>query len=191
MDATALKTYRLFSRRCPMRRVGLLSPTSGNLGNATMQSAVIANLRKRIPGVEFVGITLNPGETRRRHGIEAFPLAGVSRPNYAVYHSQGSNTRERQPDKLEQVKQRLKKIPGLRGFWRAVRGFNAKLTHIAAAARDNPAGINDGIDLLNGHLEKGDRVTTIANSKPLSFALGLKPARDGPLWWELNFSFNR
>ncbi|HXW13759.1 MAG TPA: hypothetical protein VEN79_04550 [Terriglobia bacterium] len=58
-------------------------------------------------------------------------------------------------------------------------------------ASDHPAKINDGIDLLRRYLQKGDRVTTIAFTNPFSFALGLTPARDGFLWWDLNFSFDR
>ena len=65
--------------------------------------------------------------------------------------------------------------------------------HITAywPARDHPARINDGIDLLQRYLQRGDRVTTVAFGNPFSFALGLMPARDGPLWWDLNFSFDR
>jgi hypothetical protein len=64
--------------------------------------------------------------------------------------------------------------------------------HITAywPARDHPAMINNGIDLLQRHLRKGDRVTTLALTNPFSFALGLRPASDGPLWWDLNFSFD-
>jgi hypothetical protein len=57
-------------------------------------------------------------------------------------------------------------------------------------ARDHPANINDGIDLLRRHLQPGDRVTTIAFVNPFSFALGLQPARDGPQWWDVKFSFD-
>ena len=65
--------------------------------------------------------------------------------------------------------------------------------HITAywPARDHPARINDGIDLLQRYMRKGDRVTTIAFANPFSFALALTPARDGLLWWDLNFSFDR
>jgi polysaccharide pyruvyl transferase WcaK-like protein len=107
--------------RRPIRRVALLSPTSGNLGNAAMQAAMIANLRKRIAGVEILGITLNPEETRRRHGIEAFPLAGVSRPYYGVFNSDSSKAPNRQTPKLGRIKRWLKKIPVLRSVLRFVR----------------------------------------------------------------------
>lgn len=56
---------------------------------------------------------------------------------------------------------------------------------------EHPAGINEGIDLLNAHMRAGDRVTTMAFTNPFSFALGLMPARDGLLWWQLDFSFSQ
>src|SRR5271166_1512363 len=87
---------RPFTAHNRILRIGLISPTSGNLGNAAMQSAMIANLRKRIAGVEIVGITLNPEDTHRRHGIQAFPLAGASRPYYGLFTSNNSEKRNRQ-----------------------------------------------------------------------------------------------
>jgi len=65
--------------------------------------------------------------------------------------------------------------------------------HITAywPARDYPAHINDGIDLLRKHLESGDRVTAFAFANPFSFALDIPPAHERPFWWDLNFSFDR
>lgn len=58
-------------------------------------------------------------------------------------------------------------------------------------AREHPARINDGIDLLRRNLQPGDRVTAIAFANPFSFALSLQPAREGPFWWDLHFSFDK
>ena len=114
----------LFAPSCEIRRIGLISPyTGGNSGNAAIISAIIANIHKRVAGVEILGITLNPPETRRRHGIEAFPLAGVSRPFYGVFNSEGSRTSRRRPAMFAQIKQWLKSIPGLRSFVSATRNF--------------------------------------------------------------------
>jgi len=125
---------RIFDSRRRVRRIGLLSPTSGNLGNAAMQSAMIANLRKRILGVEIVGITLNPDETRRRHDIEAFPLAAVSRPYYTLISSDSLETR-RQPNRIvSSIKGRLKRIPVLGAALRTIGICNAELAHIRAVA---------------------------------------------------------
>jgi len=57
--------------------------------------------------------------------------------------------------------------------------------------RDFPARINDGIDLLQRSLQKGDRVTTVAYANPFSFALGLPPASDDLLFWDVNYSFDQ
>jgi hypothetical protein len=65
--------------------------------------------------------------------------------------------------------------------------------HITAywPARDHPAKINDGIALLQKYMQKGDRVMAVAFANPFSFALGLTPARDYSLWWDLGFSFDQ
>ena len=117
----------------PIRRIGLLSPTSGNLGNATMQCALIANLRKRIAGVEIVGITLNPDETCRRHGIPAFPLAAISRPSYTLIHAGSSNAEQRKAPILGRTKQWLKRIPVLGSVLRTLRTCSLEVNHLAAA----------------------------------------------------------
>ena len=63
----------------------LVSPCGyGNLGDAAIQDAVIANIRRRFPDAIFYGITLKPKDTVERHGIPAFPIAGVPRPFYTA-----------------------------------------------------------------------------------------------------------
>jgi polysaccharide pyruvyl transferase WcaK-like protein len=136
MNSSELNVDRVSVRHRPIRRVGLITPYSGgNLGNATIISAAIVNIRKRIPDVEILGITLSPGETSRRHGIEGFPLAGISIPYYRVFESGISETSQRQIPKPGRIKQWLKKIPLLRSFVRAIRACGAELAHILAAAR--------------------------------------------------------
>jgi polysaccharide pyruvyl transferase WcaK-like protein len=134
MNSGELKVGRLQTPRRPIRRIGLLSPTSGNLGNAAMQAAMLANLRKRIVGVEFLGITLNPDETRRRHGIDAFPLAGVSRAYYGLFNSTSSKVGQRLFRKRERTRRWLREIPVAGSVLRAIRTCGAELRHIVAAA---------------------------------------------------------
>ncbi len=58
---------------CP--RVALLTPYTGhNLGDAAIQDAIIANLRLRLPGAQFSGVSLNCDNFVERHGAGAFPL---------------------------------------------------------------------------------------------------------------------
>src|SRR5208282_3977900 len=135
MKSSKVNVDRPFTAHSRIRRIGLISPTSSNLGNAAMQAAMIANLRKRIAGVEILGITLNPDDTRRRHGIKAFPLAGVSRPYYGLFNSANSKTPHRHTLKISLIKQWLKRISPLRSGWGAVRACSMELAHITAAAR--------------------------------------------------------
>ena len=148
LNSPNYKGRSLLATHRQIHRIGLLSPTSGNLGNAAMQAAMIASLRKRITGVEFLGITLNPEETRRRHGIEAFPLAGLSLPYYGPFHSDSSEAQNRQTPELGRIKEGLKKIPVLRTILRfgrtcamnlarssAVRTCVTESAHVRAAAR--------------------------------------------------------
>jgi polysaccharide pyruvyl transferase WcaK-like protein len=57
-------------------RIAFISPCGyGNLGDAAIQDAFLDNARSVLgPGVEFVGITHNPTDTRRRHGVRAVPM---------------------------------------------------------------------------------------------------------------------
>ncbi|MGO9940788.1 MAG: hypothetical protein ACLPH3_24250 [Terracidiphilus sp.] len=57
-------------------------------------------------------------------------------------------------------------------------------------ARDLPGHINDGIDLLRRNLRSGESVTTLDFANPFSFALGIKPARDRVLFWDLHVTFD-
>lgn len=65
-------------------------------------------------------------------------------------------------------------------------------SHVTAywSARDHPERIGDGIQLLRDHLQRGDRVATLALANPFSFALGLRPALGEQVWWELDITFD-
>ena len=69
----------------PCYRIALLTPyTGGNLGDAAIQDAVIANLRLRLPGAKFSGISLNCDNFVEQHGIDGFPLCGSSTRFYGM-----------------------------------------------------------------------------------------------------------
>jgi polysaccharide pyruvyl transferase WcaK-like protein len=64
-------------------RIALLTPyNGGNLGDAAIQEALIANLSRYRPDIEVWGITLDPARTSARHQIPCFPLAGTSLSYY-------------------------------------------------------------------------------------------------------------
>lgn len=71
--------------------VALLTPyDGGNLGDAAIQEALIANLRKVDPGIGLCGITLDPARTSALHHIPCYPLAVTSRPHYRAKREQSS-----------------------------------------------------------------------------------------------------
>lgn len=52
----------------------------GNLGDEAVVSTLIRNIRARIPEARIVGISLDPSDTRRRHGIDSLPIRRTSVP---------------------------------------------------------------------------------------------------------------
>jgi polysaccharide pyruvyl transferase WcaK-like protein len=67
---------------CPVRspRIGLISPYGSNLGDATIQEAVIQNILRRIPTARLYGIYFLPAVAGARHQIPAVPVASSSFP---------------------------------------------------------------------------------------------------------------
>jgi polysaccharide pyruvyl transferase WcaK-like protein len=83
-------------------KVGLLTPSGwGNLGDAAIQDAVIHAIRCRHPQAEIHGFTLNPQDTRERHGIEAEALSGFSLvPGYRVQLNGARSSTPADPGKV-------------------------------------------------------------------------------------------
>ena len=56
-------------------RIGLLHHVSGaNLGDGATIDAVVQNVRSRWPDAVIVGLSMNPEDTARRHGIRSYPI---------------------------------------------------------------------------------------------------------------------
>lgn len=120
-------------------RVGLLSTYgNGNLGDAATQQALIGHLRLRRPDLEIVGITVNPEDTFRRHGIRSLPqLLRIPRgPSPVASRNAGpaapeSARRKQRPG----IKVALKSLPilapGLRSLLKAIRFVPACLRETA------------------------------------------------------------
>ena len=120
-------------------RIALLTPyTGGNLGDAAIQDAMIANLRLRMPGSQFLGITLNGANFLEKHGGEAFPLLAtstwLSRPQKAL--SSTPPAADRSVDAGDRtlwkgwrgpIRGILGAVPGMVPFLRRVRAQMARL----------------------------------------------------------------
>ncbi|HSR99638.1 MAG TPA: polysaccharide pyruvyl transferase family protein [Kofleriaceae bacterium] len=66
-------------------RVAFVSPSGlGNLGDAAIIDSFVAGIRRRQPGAEIVGFTLNPADTEVRHGVDAYTCGAFSLPHYTI-----------------------------------------------------------------------------------------------------------
>jgi polysaccharide pyruvyl transferase WcaK-like protein len=123
-----------------LTRIALLTPYNGsNLGDGTIQTAVIENLLRRDPALELLGITLDPADTTRRHDIPAFPITGLSVSSYSQAllqrpavppRSDGTGVEPGAPERPGRVRQAIKATPLLGRAakflvraWRALRRF--------------------------------------------------------------------
>jgi polysaccharide pyruvyl transferase WcaK-like protein len=117
-------------------RIALLTPyLGGNLGDAAIQDAIIANIRLRLPGAQFSGISLNCDNFLERHGVGAFPLCGTGRPFYGMSRGsvgdqpgQGKNSTAGSSQKgldAAVIKRALKRVPAL---WRCLKTVHAWVT---------------------------------------------------------------
>jgi polysaccharide pyruvyl transferase WcaK-like protein len=127
-------------------RVALLTPyTGGNFGDAAIQDALIANLRLRLPGVQFSGISLNCGNFLERHGTDAFPLCSSNSPFFGMAYPASlprrlenkSGGQSVSPDGLTSLlKRALRPIPGVgwlgRQLQRRFAGPGRELAHCVA-----------------------------------------------------------
>jgi len=119
--------------------IALLTPyDGGNLGDAAIQDALIANLRALDANVQLYGITLNPVRTSARHHIPCFPLAVISRPYYqpapaaAFAPSSSGQVRARaKPNFVQRIKRKLLTITP----FRQLRALLREVGHIARSYR--------------------------------------------------------
>jgi polysaccharide pyruvyl transferase WcaK-like protein len=73
-------------------RIALLSPCGfGNLGDAAIVSSAVEAVRRRLPGASVFGLTLNPEDTIRRHGIPAYTCTGFSLSHYGAREPGGGS----------------------------------------------------------------------------------------------------
>jgi polysaccharide pyruvyl transferase WcaK-like protein len=57
------------------KKIGLLDHMGwGNMGDAAVQEAFIANIKKRQPNAELIAFSLNPDDTRKRHHLPAYSI---------------------------------------------------------------------------------------------------------------------
>lgn len=131
-------------------RIALLTPyNGGNLGDAVIQDALIANIRLRLPGVRFSGISLNGDNFVARHGAGSFPLCGWDDPFYRMYRGRIEDQAENNESCVRQsgkngrgstlIKKVLTRAPALQRWLKTLRALGARvyreLLHCAGGYR--------------------------------------------------------
>jgi polysaccharide pyruvyl transferase WcaK-like protein len=119
-------------------RIALLTPyTGGNLGDATIQDAMIANLRVRLPRAQFAGVSLNGDNFVERHGVTSFPLCASRAGFYAMCSgklaakpSGGDSSAQQSSENgwsAASVKRTLKHVPVLGRLLKAIYSFAKRI----------------------------------------------------------------
>jgi polysaccharide pyruvyl transferase WcaK-like protein len=72
-------------------KIGLLDHVGGgNLGDDATLDAVASNIKRRWPNAEIVAFSMNPDDTKTRHGIKSYP---IRRRGWSIEHKPaGTNT---------------------------------------------------------------------------------------------------
>lgn len=79
-------------------RIGLLDHLGhGNLGDDATLDAVMSNITRRSSGAEIIGLSLNPVDTQKRHGIPCYAIRRDSKLPPGTYksHVNGVGTKEK------------------------------------------------------------------------------------------------
>lgn len=120
-------------------RIGLIAPYTGtNLGDQAIQSACMANLKARLPGLEIVGIYLNTWRTAALHGVRTHPITGLLLDHYSnaeeLFGPPPSTEPGTPPSPLKPsrswLRNWLKALPGLRFTINKLRALAARIGYV-------------------------------------------------------------
>ena len=103
------------------KRIGVFSHGgTKNLGDEALLAAVIQNVRLRLPSSQVIGFTINPQDTKSRHGIPAFPIRRFSpspaseEPSEAAPKPPLAQSSNQPQPGSRGLKSLLKSVPGVR-----------------------------------------------------------------------------
>jgi len=100
------------------KTIGLLHHMGGgNLGDDGTFAAVMQNIKSRWPTAAIVGLTMNPEDTQKRHGIPAYP---IRQRTWSQGASSGSGSGSDTTSFKQKVKKALRKYPVIFDFFSAI-----------------------------------------------------------------------
>jgi polysaccharide pyruvyl transferase WcaK-like protein len=99
-----VKKSRIVPQATSAKRIGLLGPYGfGNLGDASIQEAVIHNIKRYLPNAEIFGFSLAPQDTENRHNIKSYPIVRMAH----VTNDDESEVSLRQPTFMNKFRRML------------------------------------------------------------------------------------
>jgi polysaccharide pyruvyl transferase WcaK-like protein len=76
-----------------LKKIVLVNPCGTlNLGDEATMAALIRDLKRRYPDAEILGLTTNPSDTQKRHGIAVYPARNPERDSFSTAAPAGNNT---------------------------------------------------------------------------------------------------
>lgn len=130
------------------RKIGVFNHAgTKNLGDEALLAALVQNVRRRMPDAEIIGFTINPDDTRQRHGIPCFPIRRQPKANIvAQMPSSPNGAISRDTAEVTSLRSRLKSLPGMRPFVLALR----RVANTIAAILREPKFLVDSYRRLKG-----------------------------------------
>jgi polysaccharide pyruvyl transferase WcaK-like protein len=100
-----------------------------NLGDEALFATVVQNTRLRVPDAEIIGFTINPEDSRERHGVTCYPvrrssaIASVKESSADAVPAPATHSASSTASTDSKLKQTLKAIPGLRPLLNGLRAL--------------------------------------------------------------------
>ncbi len=124
----------------PRRRIGIIGHGgTKNLGDEALFATVIQNVRRRLPEAEVIGFTINPADSRERHGIECFPIRRLEETRAAVTQPSLASPEPNAPPNTPEVigtlaafRRTVKAIPGIRPLFLGSRWLARTIVSVLA-----------------------------------------------------------
>lgn len=116
-------------------RIGIYGPFGwGNLGDASIQEAMMHHIRRRFPHAEIIGFSLNPDDTEEIHGIRSFPILRTwSSRKRKTEGSEGEEPSRELPS--AGLEDRIQRLGVLYEVLRKVKGWAGPLPDVARELR--------------------------------------------------------
>ncbi len=115
-----------------IKKIGIMGPFGfGNLGDAAIQEAMLQHVRAYVPNAQIYGFSLNPEDTKERHGLPSYPIGRMAKDGWRV---SGDETNTTFVERL-MIQFRTHNNPIVRKLGRVIFALPAELIGLSRASR--------------------------------------------------------